>query len=68
MTKHEINEAIREIDSFIMKETGIDIKSICEKKEARDNGLKHMARGLIPPNIKKFEGKMLSVKSFNIIH
>lgn len=66
MTKYEINEAIREIDSFILRETGIDIKSICEKKEARDKGLMHMSRGLLN-NTKKFEGKVMSVKAFKTI-
>lgn len=66
--KEKINNAIKEIDSFILKETGIDLQFLAEQKEIRNKALSSVFNGLASnTNRKKFGDKILFTKSFKII-
>lgn len=66
MDRKQIDDAINEIDSFILKETGIDLKFLTQQKQAKDAALKTIFNGLIS-NTKKFENRVLSSKAFKEI-
>lgn len=66
MDKNKIDSIINEIDLFILKETEVDLKVLCEKRKHKNDALSFVFRGLIL-NIKKFDGGIIPCKTLNII-
>lgn len=66
MDRKQTDDAINKIDSFILKETGIDLKFLTQQKQAKDTALRTIFSGLIS-NTKKFENGVLFSKAFKEI-